>query len=811
MHHHLLLRYLAGLFWLTISTGFTPTPAVQPDGGRSSELRLGKPPAPAPVSVSENAEGSLLQVGKAQAQLPLRQAKLLRSETVVLAGGHAVGVVRAGDGTREAAAVAVRKPNGTVEILWTGALYLAGDPGERHADAIEIADRDGDKHPDIIVGTHDEGVRVCGQEKALLAPRALDPKTLTLRSVLLNRLDPKRPIETSTASAEPPAALTAPPTLRALRPSGASSSAPGAADLRAIADGDTATFWSEGRGLGGRFEFVTLRWAAADKPITTFALVLAAAPSGAPPLSVVRKVSISSERGPRLEVTLPQGATPGQRYWFAPKTPITSSCLTLSLDDVAASGPQVHGGIAELEAYTDVDRPGGVQLLLDEVVQDRPRAAEAVEWLIQAHADVVPQLSAAWPNLSPTAKRRALRVVAVRANADERALELAATAARDPDPELASDGLDLLVSQLPRSQPLLLKAAAEPGKGGDEAALALARGGDAATLRSLLDLWAGQPGSIERAVLRDAVGLAFRRGGTESPGVVESWMQAGTPSVQARAAASLALAAVPEAKASAALLIANSFNSASEFAERWRFIQAAAQLPAEPETDAWLTSMVSTAKEWMLRSAALAALEARQTPAAVSTAKAALSDSYPRVRARALHVLASDPDSAAVLAKYARKDEWFLVRAAALHALPDSAPARAVMLEALRDPSPIVRAASIRAQRRVHAADAWTSIEPLVANSEEYPEVIGEGVGFARALCLDRAAESLKDVVKRGLRPEAWTADQELALAALEALTHLGGAHAQWALQRTAAPMVPPSVRTAAARAVSQGTACVVE
>ena len=59
--------------------------------------------------------------------------------------------------------------------------------GTARPDAVEVADRDGDHHPDLIVGAYDERVRVCGQDKALLEPRALDPKTLALRPVVLNR------------------------------------------------------------------------------------------------------------------------------------------------------------------------------------------------------------------------------------------------------------------------------------------------------------------------------------------------------------------------------------------------------------------------------------------------------------------------------------------------------------------------------------------------------------------------------------------------------------------------------------------------
>ncbi|HET6332364.1 MAG TPA: hypothetical protein VFG30_04090, partial [Polyangiales bacterium] len=249
MQQHLLLRYLVAGFWLTLSTGFTPEPVVQ-TAASSSELRLGKPATAAPVSLSESADGSVLTVGNVQTTLPLRQARTIHSENVTLAGGNNVGVIRASDGTREAAAIAVRRPNGSVEILWTGALFLRGDPGERRAEAIEVADRDGDHHPDLIVGTYDEQIRVCGQDRALLEPRALDPKTLALRPVLLNRLDPNRAVQKLTASAQGPQTQ-GPPLLRALRPTAASSVATGSAgaDVRAATDGDLATFWAEGRGL----------------------------------------------------------------------------------------------------------------------------------------------------------------------------------------------------------------------------------------------------------------------------------------------------------------------------------------------------------------------------------------------------------------------------------------------------------------------------------------------------------------------------------------------------------------------------------
>ena len=76
--------------------------------------------------------------------------------------------------------------------------------------------------------------------------------------------------------------------------------------------------------------------------------------------------------------------------------------------------------------------------------------------------DVVPQLSAAWPGLTVTAKRRVVRVVAARAATDDHALALVAVATRDSDSEVARAALNALVQKLPRSQAFLITRRAIP-------------------------------------------------------------------------------------------------------------------------------------------------------------------------------------------------------------------------------------------------------------------------------------------------------------------------------------------------------------
>jgi hypothetical protein len=210
----------------------------------------------------------------------------------------------------------------------------------------------------------------------------------------------------------------------------------------------------------------------------------------------------------------------------------------------------------------------------------------------------------------------------------------------------------------------------------------------------------------------------------------------------------------------------------------------------------------------MLRMAALSALQARRSSATFGEAKRALSDEYPRVRANALKVLSSSSPDIQLLSRYARDDKWFLVRAAAIDALPNTPGAQPVMLAATGDRTPAVRATAIRALQRAGDVAAWPRIQKLLENAEEYPEVLAEGVAFAKALCVVAAAPSLHAVVERGLSPDAWTPDQELALSALEALISFGGAEAAWARDHSASPLVPKPLHDAAVSAAEKPTVC---
>jgi hypothetical protein len=206
--------------------------------------------------------------------------------------------------------------------------------------------------------------------------------------------------------------------------------------------------------------------------------------------------------------------------------------------------------------------------------------------------------------------------------------------------------------------------------------------------------------------------------------------------------------------------------------------------------------------------AALAALDARHASAAPEVARRALADDYPRVRANALKVLAGHSPELELLAGYVRDDKWFLVRAAALEALPDSPAAHPVMLAAVGDRTPAVRATAVRVLQRARVPGAWDRIKPLLDNREEYPEVIAEGIAFAKALCIVAATPDLEAVAERGLKPDAWTPDQELAVSALETLSAFGGSAAAWARDHAVGPLVPKQLHDAAAAAAEKPGTC---
>lgn len=787
-----------------------PGRAAQAEPGAFSyrgELEIGRPARAATVVLDQAGDQVEIDAEGARAFLPLADAQRADLQTVKLASGAVVGLVRVTAAeSREAAALLVRK-NGRVEVLWTGALDPRGDPGERRGHMIELQDQTGDGQPDVVIGEFDERARICGQPRTLVRPHAVDPQSLKLRKVVLSRLPaPQAEVETLTLAPESPGP-TQPPLLRSLRLVGVSSQ-PGTGDEpllatlpRALTDADPSTFWSEGQGGGGRGEFATFHWDGAGYEIRALAIVpLPAGVPGERRLSVPRRLSLVTDGG-RFELKLPERVNPGERYWVSLPKPLESGCLSLVFEETAPVKGSKPGlaVLAEVEAYTELDFGGGVDRLVRQLSEGGARASQAAQLLSTLGPGVVEELREVWPTLQSPGRRRVVRVLSQYAEREAPARALLASALDDADEEVRADAFDALVEAGPGGRAVIVPRVAKPDDAGDAAALALAREAPAETIGPLLAALDGEAGS-QRAALREALALCCRAGGSEVIDRMRAFVESGA-TVGARASLALALSAVqaPEsARSLASELVASTVGRAEQFEDLWRLVQAARALASSAEVDAWLAELAKNDERWMLRAAAIEALAEREAEQRAVVAASALDDPYPRVRAAAAAALASHTQAHEALAQHALRDRWPLVRAAALEAIAEQPGGLAVLRKGVGDAARVARAAAIRGLTRIHAREAWPLVKERLESKEEWPEVLTESVRFASELCVEDARNALLSLVRRGMKPDAWAPDAELGLLSFEALMRLGGDAAKSAVALTRTGAAPPSYRAAA-------------
>ena len=771
-------------------------------------LAVGRPAKPVRIEIVSAAGVVELHAGTARLELPLSRVSATEFRSVKLAGGAAVAVVELSDGSRRHAALVGRDARKRPNFLWSGRLDLHGDAGERGRDVLEVSDRTGDGAPDLIVGRFHERAHICGQQYTLLDPRAVDPSSLRLRPVLLDRLQPTDgSVDTIQSLAERPQAVGDQPLLGGMLRAQAVSSQPGPPDPTVVTpptmltDQDATTHWVEGRGSGGRGEFVTFRWDAPTWPIRAIAL---RGPAASPDtrIRLPQRVTLVGNTG-QLKVELNASTAPGQRHWIVPPKPLPWSCLSIVLGK--HDGPASHfSALAEVEVYTALDFGEGLDKLVEEVVGDTPRARAAVDGLSAVGAKAVPALRAAWPRMTSVGRRRTLQVFGRLAPRDADARAGLRAAVADPDGEVSEAALSALLTTGEPALDQLAELAVLPGAQGDRVARTLGRNLPAQSFGILLSAFTVTGGS-ERPALREALRASLRRGGDNAASVRQllAWLDR-TPDVSARAAVALALCQVDSARPAVAGLVAQSIGEAQTFPDQWRLIRAAAELPAGEPVDGWLAGLAREGDPWMLRAEALKALSNRGASAHGRVATAALRDPYPRVRMAALAGLKPEARDFDAIAERAQNDRWAMVRAAALGSLSTTPASTTALRQALGDRSPLVRAAAVRGLIALGEAAAWPLIEKRLQDKNEWPEVQSQAVRFVGQLCIQAGGPTLLEVLRRGLLPNAWEPDVVVAMEAFEALLRLGGNHSKSALQIAKRPLVPESLRRAAEQAVKQ-------
>lgn len=769
-------------------------------------LRLGPADRPVALRVEPGEPPTLTALAGAQrdrAPLPLPAVTEASVERVAIAAGHHVAVVRAaGDGAQAAAFVAV--VNGRPQVVWTGRTDLHGDPGERRADVISLEDRTGDGFANVVVGIQREGASLCGESGTLLAPRAFDPARGAMRPVILRRV-PEGGEEVAVEATRESPGPSGPPLLSALRFTGASSAAGhdprSIPPPRALGDGDPATFWAEGRGGPGAGEYAVARFDAGF-PIRAFAVTAATGAGTA--LGRPRGFWLVGDQGPRVRVTMPQdaGLHPGERYWIPLPAPVRWRCVALVLDEAYApagvADAAVHTGLGELEAYTELDFGGGVEQLVAILVEGREGGDEAARLLAGLGGEAVVALAAAWPRLDEVGRRRAVRVFAEGARRDaEGAVEALAVAAQDDTESVREPALEALGALGPEAGAALAHLVREPPPLGDAAIAPLLRHPPTTAIPALLAALSAEGGS-ERPLVREALARSLSAADEEARRAFEAWRLADPP-VAELASAALGLASQAATRPDASALLSAAAPRATAFADRYRLVRAAAQLEQEPDVDAWLSSLAGEEDAWMLRAAALEALDGRSSERRTEAANRALDDAYPRVRVAAIEVLdragAEEP-----LTRLAEGDAWPMVREAAIRALWDQGSAREVVRGAVRDRSARVREAALQALTRAEDRAAWPLVRARLADSREWPQVTVAALRYVAALCIEDASEVVAGVIRRGLVPSPWPPDVDVAGLAVDVGLRIGGPAAEEAARLEARPDAPASMRAAAQR-----------
>ena len=780
------------------------------------DVQLGRPARAQALRVEVRAAALRLRIGSAELALPLETATEASVEEVMLAGGSAVVVVRARGAGREIAAL-IAQPGGRARLLWSGRTDWYGDPGERRAEVIEIADRTGDGAPDVIVAGLAEGSRICGVERTLLFPRAVDPQSQTLRPVVLFQLP------TSGAQQEVVATSTTPgprgaPLVAGLRFVGASSQEGAGEELAAVSAPRTLEtpeggYWAEGRGGSGRGEFVTARRETSGFAIRAVAITPSPADAVAARLGRPKVLWLVGDGGARVRVTLPEDAAlhPGQRYWVMPREPLAWSCLSVVLDEaylpVGTAAAATRTALAGVELYTELDFGGGIEQLVRALIGDGADAGAAADLLARLGAAAIAPTRAAWPRMSASGRRRSVRAFAASARmsgaAGDEARAALVVAGSEVDAEVRAAAIMALAQAGAPAVAALGAVLSAGGEAGDAAALALAAAGADAIAPILAAI--SSEGGTERPALRDALAAASRAGGAPAQLAVTTWLET-TPAVAPRASVALALSTVPDAAALVRRILADSAADATDFIPRYRLIHAAhvpaADADAAPaaSTDDWLALIAHDAPEWMLRAAALEALEARRSPKLSDTARTALDDAYPRVRIAGMHALRTSSADLERIAVLARRDPWPMVRSEAVLQLAPQRRARDVIRAALGDAKESVRAAAVVAITRAGDRAAWPLVAARLADDDEWPIVISAGLELARALCSQDAHGAVMAVLQRGQRDDAWAPDAEMAVLALETAVMIGGALADDARQVAERSSAPESLRGAARR-----------
>jgi hypothetical protein len=651
---------------------------------------------------------------------------------------------------------------------------MHGDPGERRAFMVELGEADAEGRRSVTLGTRHEALSAVCDRPLLVDAHAVSSDTLTL--VKKAWAPPATANEANLAAAaggdRPIVSVLSAVASNELDPHTHTPRVP-----RALLDADLGSIWTGEPGSTAIFR-ASLAGLSLERVVLQFAAPeIAQRPS---------ELWLVGAEGRALHVPVASGSA-SVTVPLSPSWP--GRCFALVLG--AGANAKKPSGVAELLAFTEADRAGGVDGLVATLVREDKDAEAAVGLLGALGTTGSRAVAAHFEELSVKSKRRVLPLL-MRGLADDQVRARVLEAVRSTDPGLREPALRQLLAANEAALPALRELSRDATAQGDQAAKVLAR--DVRELPALLAALGAENGAA-RAELRRAIAVVGQHDAASTTTLVEAWLET-SPTVSARSALALALSSVPELPALSTRLIREAMAQASEFDDRYRLALASLASGPAPDVDAWLDGQAENSKEWMMRHAAFSALKQRKAEQVPGRALHIAGDEYPRVRALSPDVLvqSGQKERAATLAS---KDAWPLVRAAGIRALSGDVPSRALLRAALEDSARSVRAAAIDGLAEQRDAESWSAVHAHMQAPHEWPEVQAAAMRFAVRLCRADAREDLVTLLRRSLRPDAAESDLQLGMQSLQALQALGGKAADDARQIATRESAPPGLRKA--------------
>ena len=434
---------------------------------------------------------------------------------------------------------------------------------------------------------------------------------------------------------------------------------------------------------------------------------------------------------------------------------------------------------------------------------DHDRAIAAVYVLQAGGQRAAMQIRDAWPSLLLLGRKRALGALRQLAEEHDAAVEALVEAARSGDEDLRNSALTILQRTKPRGLGGLVALLPDPDVG-DRAASLLARAEPSFAIEPLLDAIA-QPGGADRHGIRSALGTAVQRSNDDPKERLRGWLST-RPPAESVASAAVGLASLDEYRNIVASFVEYAAKKTTDFAARWRLLQGAEAAGASDEVDRWVRTQLAGPEEWMLRQAAVDAITARGHR---EDARGALSDPYPRVRARAAAALSGDADTLVERATLARRDTWPMVRAEAVTSLRTEGEALPVIVASVDDSMSVVRTAAIEVLAASWYDQGWDRVHRRLRARNEWPQVTEAAIGYVVAHCRTDAVEALFRIIMRAAPSNALTEDLNNAARAIEALRALGSPEAKSAVEQLRhAEGVPPTLKMALEQPLPKDGGC---